>query len=343
MSEFVPNLPAAAVDAHLRAAVAKLRRAEQNAVLWFAELIRRRLYRDCGYSSIHAYAEAVLGFGQAKTYQFIRLAESLDGLPRLRASVEAGEMPWTKARSVAAVATPRSEVQWIALAKASSARQLESKIRESRREAQRLPGQGDLLAPAAELPTAPAPIPVPAPKVQVSFTLEPEQYARWLAIVERLRKQGHAEEKAELLLAAFAALAESECTRVQNEPPYQVVIYRCKDCGATRLPDGRPLAPAVAAQATCDCRTQREGQPNRASIPPALRRQVLARDGHRCQAPGCRSTRFLEVHHREPRRRGGRNSTANLITLCAACHRLLHESGAGLAAALPVANLPNTG
>jgi 5-methylcytosine-specific restriction endonuclease McrA len=337
MAEFVPNLPAVAVDAHLRAAVAALRRAERSAVLWFAELMRRRLYRDCGHSSIHAYAEAVLGFGQAKTYQFIRLAESLDGLPQLRASVEAGEMPWTKARSVAAVATPRSEGQWIALAKASSARQLEARIRESRRAAQCEPGQDDLLAPAD------APVPPPAPKVKLSFTLEPEQHARWLAILERLRKQGQTGTKEELLLAAFAALAEAECTRVQNEPPYQVVIYRCEDCGAARLPDGRALAPAVAAQAACDCRTQREGKPNRAAIPPALRRQVLARDGHRCQAPGCRATRFLEVHHREPRRRGGRNSAANLITLCAACHRLLHESGMGLAAALPVAALPNTG
>ncbi len=348
MSEFVPNLPAATVDASLRAAVAALRRAEQSAVLWFAELMRRRLYRDRGYSSIHAYAEAVLGFGQAKTYQFIRLAESLDGLPQLRASVEAGEMPWTKARSVAAVATPRSEGQWIALAKASSARQLEARIRESRGEARRDRGQGDLLAPAPGPIPAPAPVPAPAPKVQVSFTLEPEQHARWLAIVERLRKQGQTGTKEELLLAAFAALAEAECTRVQSEVPYQVVIYRCEECGAARLPDRRPLAPAVAAQAACDCRTQREGAPNRASIPPSLRRQVLARDGHRCQAPGCRSTRFLEVHHREPRRRGGRNSAANLITLCAACHRLLHESGVGLAAALPVAappaaGLPNTG
>jgi 5-methylcytosine-specific restriction endonuclease McrA len=67
---------------------------------------------------------------------------------------------------------------------------------------------------------------------------------------------------------------------------------------------------------------------------------VLARDSHRCQAPGCRATRFLEVHHLEPRRQGGRNSAANLITLCAACHGLLHESGVGLAAALPVAALP---
>jgi 5-methylcytosine-specific restriction endonuclease McrA len=233
---------------------------------------------------------------------------------------------------VAAVATPRSEGQWITLAKASSARQLESQIRESRWAGKCEPGQSELLAPA--------PAPLPAPKVQVSFTLEPEQHARWQAIVERLRTQGQTGTREELLLAAFAALAEAECTRVQTEaectrvqngPPYQVVVYRCEECGAARLPDGRPLAPAVAAQAACDCRTHQEGEPNRAAIPPTLRRQVLARDGHRCQAPSCRATRFLEVHHREPRRRGGRNSAANLITLCAACHRMLHESRGGLA------------
>ncbi|MBM4118263.1 HNH endonuclease [bacterium] len=180
-------------------------------------------------------------------------------------------------------------------------------------------------------------------------------------MLEKIRKAGAAtgrhQTREELLLAGLDALlagleipersasesAGEQLPRGNSAPPYQVVIYRCEECGAARLPDGRPLAPAVAAQAACDCREQRDGEPNRASIPPALRRQVLARDGHRCQAPGCRATRFLEVHHREPRRRGGRNSAANLITLCAACHRLLHERGAGLAVALPAAALPSTG
>jgi hypothetical protein len=47
-----------------------------------------------------------------------------------------------------------------------------------------------------------------------------------------MRKQGHAEAKDGLLLATFAAPAEAECTRVQNEPPYLVVIDRCEECGA---------------------------------------------------------------------------------------------------------------
>jgi 5-methylcytosine-specific restriction endonuclease McrA len=52
---------------------------------------------------------------------------------------------------------------------------------------------------------------------------------------------------------------------------------------------------------------------------------VLARDRHRCQGPGCGRTRFLEIHHKRPRAEGGTNDAANLVTLCAACHRWWHE------------------
>jgi 5-methylcytosine-specific restriction endonuclease McrA len=56
-----------------------------------------------------------------------------------------------------------------------------------------------------------------------------------------------------------------------------------------------------------------------------LREQVLRRDGWRCQSCGSRSN--LEVHHKEFRGQGGNDSEENLITLCARCHQLLHESG----------------
>jgi 5-methylcytosine-specific restriction endonuclease McrA len=53
----------------------------------------------------------------------------------------------------------------------------------------------------------------------------------------------------------------------------------------------------------------------------------LRRDNYRCTA--CGATRDLEVHHIVPRRLGGPDEPANLITLCAACHSRLHGSGAG--------------
>jgi 5-methylcytosine-specific restriction endonuclease McrA len=53
-----------------------------------------------------------------------------------------------------------------------------------------------------------------------------------------------------------------------------------------------------------------------------LRQQVLRRDGWRCQ--GCGRSSNLEVHHQKFRSQGGEDSDANLITLCVACHSLLH-------------------
>jgi 5-methylcytosine-specific restriction endonuclease McrA len=53
-----------------------------------------------------------------------------------------------------------------------------------------------------------------------------------------------------------------------------------------------------------------------------LKRQVLRRDGWRCQSCGTMST--LEVHHKEFRSHSGDDSEENLITVCAACHTTLH-------------------
>ena len=54
----------------------------------------------------------------------------------------------------------------------------------------------------------------------------------------------------------------------------------------------------------------------------ALRRQILERDGWRCQQ--CGSIAWLEVHHRQRRSRGGEDSEENLISLCSGCHRAMH-------------------
>jgi 5-methylcytosine-specific restriction endonuclease McrA len=53
-----------------------------------------------------------------------------------------------------------------------------------------------------------------------------------------------------------------------------------------------------------------------------LRKQVLRRDGWRCQICGSRSN--LEVHHKQFRSKGGDDSENNLITLCGRCHALIH-------------------
>ena len=72
-------------------------------------------------------------------------------------------------------------------------------------------------------------------------------------------------------------------------------------------------------------------------IPPAVRRAVLRRDGGRCQVPGCRHATVVDVHHLELRSEGGGNDADNLITLCSAHHRAVHD------AALVIGGTPSLG
>ncbi len=74
-------------------------------------------------------------------------------------------------------------------------------------------------------------------------------------------------------------------------------------------------------------------RPPRAVAPaptwPSVREAVLARDKHRCRGDDCAETAAtaeLHVHHLLPRKHGGRDDPANLITLCDSCHAARHPN-----------------
>ena len=55
-----------------------------------------------------------------------------------------------------------------------------------------------------------------------------------------------------------------------------------------------------------------------------LRKQILRRDGWRCQS--CGTMVNLEIHHTQFRSHLGDDSEQNLITLCSACHNETHDT-----------------
>ena len=55
-----------------------------------------------------------------------------------------------------------------------------------------------------------------------------------------------------------------------------------------------------------------------------LHKQVLERDGWRCQV--CGSMQHLQVHHLKFRSQAGSDVEQNLITLCADCHAHMHRA-----------------
>ena len=64
------------------------------------------------------------------------------------------------------------------------------------------------------------------------------------------------------------------------------------------------------------------------TVPPHLRRAVIARDRH-CAAPGCdQRPAACQVHHITPRSEGGPTSLANLLLLCPFHHLIaIHRWG----------------
>jgi hypothetical protein len=392
---FTAGLPAFATDRSAQEADSALKRAlhtedraRKCAVLWFAEIRDRKLYRELGYSSMPQYARRELGFSDTRVGDFMRLTRKLDQLPAVKAALP--EIGYTKAREIIAVASPRTEGRWVAEARVSSRRALAEKVKrvKSRAKAQargRRPAAG-LFAPAetvvgrrssstpaemsVELRAGSAaaaasaeavvePLTEPLAEslaaaevpVRVSVELMPEQFARWEVLLEKLARSGVTGDRAELLFDALACklddlnsfmtenkaetaprgASRTEIPTQTSVPvvahvPFQIHVHRCPDCGKMEI-GGRPLGSAGRERIACDAAVSTPGERNQTTIPPRVRREVLARDRHRCRAPGCGRTRFLEVHHIKPRNLGGTNDPANLITLCAACHQLWHERG----------------
>lgn len=178
------------------------------------------------------------------------------------------------------------------------------------------------------------------PPSALTYRLTGIELARYEALLEQAHRRRCLPPQAsreEVLLAAMAALVVSAndggkaavaATRPDLAIAYQIVIYRCRTCGAAEVVTGRGrrVLTSVEAEAVqCDARILEPGAPNRATIAPSIRALVLARDQHRCQAPGCGRTGFLEIHHVVPRAEGGANRPENLMTLCGRCHRFAHE------------------
>ena len=341
------QLSAVEVDARLRRAIGELHNAERSVFLWFSEIERRRLYRELGYSSMQAYASEELGFTSNRICRYLHLMNDLERLPAIRAALFAGRLGWTKARVIVRVASAENEAAWLEAALRMSRRDLEGKIAAARAARVQAAGQPELVACRAPKRAEPQRVPVKSVPVfhpcspelidegksALTFRLTAMELAHYEALIERLHKQGRIKPgtpREEILLQALAAWTQADDAVPRGTGATSTHIHIQKDATSGKavvqtLHGPKKLSRAELEAAECDAVVTEPGKCNRSTIPPSVRRAVLARDQHRCRAPGCQHTRFLEIHHITARSQGGTHDQGNLVTLCAACHRLVHE------------------
>lgn len=305
------------VDEKLRALAKQYVTLDAQLVRWLREAQRVKVWKRCGCVSMAEYLERVFGFTPRQARDRLLVARRLHCLDKLERALVAGELPYTAVRELSRVATPATESAWVEHARGKCLREIEDAV------AQREPG---------DLPTDP-PRPDAAP-MRISFEVKPETYALFRQVWKQLESEcDHALEGDGLmaaLLAAAVAPADDEARK--GRAKFQIAVTHCDRCNhAVQHGGGRKFAIGRAAleRAECDAKVieSHNGELGAATqtIPPRVRRFVMQRDGGRCQVPGCRSARFLEVHHIVHREHGGTHDPSNLIVLCGGHHDRHHE------------------
>ncbi len=298
---------------------------------------RERVHERLGYGGFVEYIERLFGYSPRLTYEKLRVAAALETLPELAQRLREGRATWSSARELTRVATAETEHDWIVAASGTA------------RETERLVS-GHRLGDRPEDPVDDA-----LRRHVLRFDVSGEVLATFREAMAKIRREaaGPLDDDAALLLLARHVLAGGAAG--DGRASYQVAINVCERCQEAYQqggPDRVHVSREVAEMAKCDAEhvpsahvgtildahvgTDAGTTPEtgtapdamrraRQSIPPAVRRYVLRRDGHCCAFPGCRHATFVDVHHIDSRADGGKHHPDNLVTLCSAHHRAVHR------------------
>jgi 5-methylcytosine-specific restriction endonuclease McrA len=293
---------------------------------WLLEGKRVRVHEPLGFATFLSYLEHVFGYGPRLASERLRVAEALAGLPALNDALASGDLCWSAVRELTRVAVPATEAEWIAAAREKSMREVEDMVSGRR--------SGDRPGDPAD----------PATKREV---LRLELTGDGLAAFREARRRLELDVGHSLDDDAFVRMLAHHALGGPTDPgraAYQVAMTVCPQCRrGTRDGAGRELAvePHVVEAALCDAQhigdTHVGGVPDKASqtIPPRIRRLIVRRAHGRCEVTGCRSAKYLEIHHIIHRADGGTHDPSFLILACSAHHAALHRGALHVSGAAP--------
>jgi hypothetical protein len=296
------------------------------------EAQRIRLWERFGYTSLVDYMERELGYTARSAIDRLRVANAIEEVPELGSALEQGELSLCGARTLAPVLTPKTQEAWLARSKGKTVREIEELV------AGHKPG---------DLPSDPADDALRLKALRFEVTPATAALVRHFQKL-RARELGALIDDDLLIREVFQLALDELASRgtkavaPETRRRYQIAVVICELCrrgSQNTAGTNVPMTTAEVARACCDAddigRVDLPGiRRKRSTIPPALRRKVAARDGHRCRVPGCRSTN-IDAHHIKHLANGGVHHELNLITLCEAHHLAIHNGTLLMTGELP--------
>ncbi len=327
--------------------------------------LRSAAHVHVGCGSFAEYVERLFGYKPRTTQEKLRVAEALEGLPQLAQALEGGALSWCAARELSRVAAASTEGAWLEAARGKTVRQLEELVASRRPGDEPTTPPQDLPRPRVlRFEVAPETFALFRDAMQQIRRLADSAWDDDAVLLSMARyvlagpgDAGRSSYQVSLTVCQACGsgqqLASGEPVAVGAE------VVSTAQCDAQHIGELLPIAAnenasgdetpkAVIGAAQRDAHVGASGSPGshihsdtaerqgtkqsinkqriaKQSVPPALRRAVLARDQHRCRVPGCTHTTFVDVHHIQPRSEGGRNEARNLITICGGHHRATHR------------------
>jgi hypothetical protein len=298
-----------------------------------------QVWRGDGATSITSWLAARYGLAWGTAREWVRVAHALRELPRIADAYARGRLSWDQLRPLTRFATAETEAQWTERAPElrPAALWLEARRRERVRvrEAQQMHRERYLTIQWDQ----------ERPVLWLEGMLPAEEgTALESALGRRAENVPRDPEAAD---PAGARLADALLNLVTGQPqPATVVVHAGADVLVREEPDdgpwlsetegGHKLPSEAVRRLACDGRIEwvleARGRPvvigrRGRTVPGTVRRILRHRDGGRCRFPGCERKRWLNAHHLVHWAEGGATDLDNLVLLCHAHHRLIHEGG----------------
>jgi hypothetical protein len=389
-----------AVAERLCVQAAELAAGECAHVLLVAEWDRRGTWAAQGCRSAAHWLNWRVGTSLGAAREQVRVGRALGALPQITEAFASGVISYSKVRAITRIATPAIEGLLVEWAKAATASQLETIVREQRRatgaaeaelaqnrharrylrtytddegmvvirarlspedgavvlaalDAARHPARGGAGAGSdvsAETPGVAAEAGDASAETPGAAASEPEAAGDVSAETPRTHEvfydgpidPGESKAADALVQVCRQALSAGLDDQDRGRPPVSVLVHVDQEvladpdrAGCCYVEGVGAIAAHSARRLACDAavsqllyRPDGSVEPRGATraIPVSMRRALLARDRH-CRFPGCDTRRNLHAHHVVHWAAGGPTVLSNLVGLCGAHHRFVHEGG----------------
>ena len=303
-----------------------------------ADLDEQQRWREDGATDMPAWLAGRYGLAWGTAKEWVRVAHAIQELPSLADAHRRSRVSWDQLRPLSCFVNAESEDFWVGRGavlrpwslwrEAKRHQRAEVKRSEDARQQRSLTLTWEHDHPLLHL----------------EGTLPPEEGAALQTALERRVERGTDEGPMDVRMAD--ALVELVTRDGGGEPaPATLVVHTGVETLAGREPvrgpwlaetaGGQRLDSEAVRRLACDARVEWvsesggrvTGFGRQGRVVPGPMHRVLRHRDVGCRFPGCERKRWLHAHHVIHWADGGATTLQNLVLLCHAHHRLIHEGG----------------